>query len=95
MIARVLPQPILTLVLAGVWLLLVNDVSAANVVLGLAIGLAVPLVTSRYWPDGGLPRRPTSSRPDYDRAFTQPAARASSSVQNQRSPCDSSILVFA
>ncbi|MCZ8102886.1 MAG: Na+/H+ antiporter subunit E [Alsobacter sp.] len=58
MIARVLPQPILTLVLAVVWLLLVNDVSAGNIVLGLAIGLAVPLVTSRYWPDGGLPRRP-------------------------------------
>jgi multicomponent K+:H+ antiporter subunit E len=58
MIARILPQPFLTLVLAVVWLLLVNDVSAGNIVLGLAIGLAVPLVTSRYWPDGGLPRRP-------------------------------------
>jgi multicomponent K+:H+ antiporter subunit E len=58
MIARVLPQPVLTLALAGVWLLLVNDASAGNVVLGLVIGLAVPQVTSRYWPDGGMPRRP-------------------------------------
>ncbi len=56
--SRMLPQPVLTLVLAGVWLLLVNSVSAGHLVLGLAIGVAVPLVTSRYWPDSRLPRRP-------------------------------------
>jgi multicomponent K+:H+ antiporter subunit E len=58
MIRKALPQPVLTLLLAAVWLLLVNEVSAGNAVLGLAIGLAVPLLTSRYWPDRAPPRRP-------------------------------------
>jgi multicomponent K+:H+ antiporter subunit E len=55
---RLVPQPIVSLVLAAVWLLLVNDVSAGNIVLGLAIGFLVPLLTSPYWPDRTLPRRP-------------------------------------
>jgi multicomponent K+:H+ antiporter subunit E len=58
MMARLLPQPILTLGLALVWLLLVNEVSAGSIVLGLLIGSAVPLATSRYWPEGPLPAHP-------------------------------------
>jgi hypothetical protein len=44
--------------------------------------------------------RRSSEPPDiesagYDRGLTHPAARASSSLQNQRSPLASSIFVFA
>jgi multicomponent K+:H+ antiporter subunit E len=56
--ARLVPQPILTLGLAAVWLLLVNEVSAGNIVLGLLIGIAIPLATNRYWPEGPPPAHP-------------------------------------
>ncbi|WP_296572160.1 Na+/H+ antiporter subunit E [Phreatobacter sp.] len=48
---RFLPQPILTLVIAGVWMALANDVSLGHAVLGLALGLVIPLVTQAYWPE--------------------------------------------
>ncbi len=48
---RFLPQPILTLVIAGVWMALANDISLGNAVLGLILGLVIPLLTQAYWPD--------------------------------------------
>ena len=51
MLGRILPHPVLTASLALVWLLLVNDLSAGAVVLGVAIGVIVPLLTAPYWPD--------------------------------------------
>ncbi len=58
MIARLVPQPMLTIVLAIAWLLLVNEISAGHAVLGLLIGIAVPWMTSTYWPDRTVPRKP-------------------------------------
>lgn len=58
MMRRILPQPVLTLALALLWLLLAGEASAGAAVLGLVIGVAVPLVTSRYWPDRHMPSRP-------------------------------------
>ncbi len=52
--ARLLPHPVLSAFLAALWLFLVNDFSAGHVVLGALVGVAVPLVTSAYWP--GSPR---------------------------------------
>lgn len=46
-----LPHPLLTLILALLWLLLVNDISAGHVVLGLFLGWAIPFFTRRFWPD--------------------------------------------
>lgn len=51
MLRRILPHPILSLTVTLVWILLVNDVTAGVVVLGLVIGLAVPLLTAPYWPN--------------------------------------------
>lgn len=45
-----LPHPLLTLVLTAVWVLLLNDFSLASIVLGLVVGVTVPLITSAYWP---------------------------------------------
>jgi multicomponent K+:H+ antiporter subunit E len=58
MIARIVPHPVLTLVLAVIWLLLVNAVSPGNVLLGLVLGVLIPLVTGPYWPDRPKLRRP-------------------------------------
>ncbi|WP_322515193.1 Na+/H+ antiporter subunit E [Rhodopseudomonas palustris] len=55
---KVLPHPILSLVIAGVFVALINTFSLGSVVLGLVLGLAIPLFTSPYWPT-----RPTIRNP--------------------------------
>lgn len=56
---RWLPHPRLTLALALIWVLLQNDFGAGNLLLGLALGLAIPLLTERF----GLPLPPLRSYP--------------------------------
>ncbi len=46
-----LPHPFLTLLLAGVWTLLQNEVSAGMVVFGIILGIIIPWGTSIWWPD--------------------------------------------
>jgi multicomponent K+:H+ antiporter subunit E len=58
MIWRILPHPLLTLLLTVAWLMLVNSVTAGTVILGLAFGILIPLLTSAYWPDRPKLRRP-------------------------------------
>ena len=48
---KILPHPILTLILAVVWTLLQNSVSAGMVVFGIILGIIIPLLTAAYWPD--------------------------------------------
>jgi len=47
-VRAMLPAPGASVLLAVFWLLLVNDVSAAQVVLAVLLGLAVPLLTLRF-----------------------------------------------
>lgn len=56
---KVFPHPFLTLLLAVVWTLLQNNVSAGMVVFGIILGVLIPALTARWWPD----------RPDEMRAF--------------------------
>ncbi|RDC71139.1 Na+/H+ antiporter subunit E [Rhodovulum sp. 12E13] len=58
MLRRIFPHPQLTLMLTGVWLLLVNTVSAGNLLLGLVFGLAIPVITQPFWQ-----KRPVIKRP--------------------------------
>lgn len=58
MIRYLLPHPLLSATLTVVWLLLVNSFSLGNLVLGLALGLIVPILTSPYWPDRPRLRNP-------------------------------------
>ncbi|MGU9980968.1 Na+/H+ antiporter subunit E [Phreatobacter sp. HK31-P] len=51
---RLLPHPLLTVLVALVFILLVNEVSAGVVVLGLILGLIIPWATAPFWP--GRPR---------------------------------------
>lgn len=46
-----LPHPFLTLLLAVVWVLLQNQVSAGMVVYGIILGIIIPRMTSIWWPD--------------------------------------------
>ncbi len=47
---RLFPHPLLSLAVTVVWLLLVNSTAPGQVLLGLALGWAIPLVTSPFWP---------------------------------------------
>ena len=48
---RWLPQPMFSLFLWLVWLLLVNSLEPGHIVLGGLLALALPLFTSKFWPD--------------------------------------------
>ena len=45
------PHPLLTLLLAAIWVLLQNNVSAGMVVFGLILGTIIPRLTAVWWPD--------------------------------------------
>lgn len=51
MSARFLPHPILTAILAVVWVLLVNDFSWGALTFGLLLGVFIAKLTSAYWPE--------------------------------------------
>jgi multicomponent K+:H+ antiporter subunit E len=55
---RVLPHPILSLLVAAVWIGLTNTFSLGHVLLGVALGLVIPWFTSIYWPDSVSVKRP-------------------------------------
>jgi multicomponent K+:H+ antiporter subunit E len=46
-----LPHPFLTLLLAVVWILLQNEVSAGMAVFGLILGIIIPRGTAIWWPE--------------------------------------------
>lgn len=45
------PHPFLTLILAVVWILLQNQISAGMVVFGIILGIIIPRITAIWWPD--------------------------------------------
>lgn len=54
----ILPHPLLTLLLAVVWVMLNNAVTSGTVAFGLILGLVIPILTAAYWPD-----RPVMTKP--------------------------------
>ena len=58
MIRRLLPHPILTPTLTVVWLLLVNSLDPGQVLLGLFLGLTIPVFSLRFWPERVRVRHP-------------------------------------
>ena len=48
---RLLPQPLLSLVLAAVWILVQGKLTAGTIILALLLGWLIPLGTARFWPD--------------------------------------------
>jgi multicomponent K+:H+ antiporter subunit E len=57
-VKRLLPHPVLSLMLSALWLLLVNEISVGSILLGLLFGWAVPLYTTRFWPEAVKIRHP-------------------------------------
>lgn len=57
MFNRLAPHPLLTLLIITVWILL-NGVSWGSAVLGFMLGIAIPRLTSPYWPDRPHVRSP-------------------------------------
>jgi len=55
---RLLPHPLLSATLVVIWLLLVNDISFGQLLLGAILGWGVPLYTARFWPEQVKLRRP-------------------------------------
>ena len=57
-VARVLPHPLLTLMVTVVWLLLLNDLSPGGLLFGILLGVTVPQLTAAFWPQRPRVRRP-------------------------------------
>ena len=51
MIKKLLPHPALTVTLIIVWMLLANSLTVGGLVLGVIVGVVVPILTSPFWPD--------------------------------------------
>ncbi len=58
LLQRLVPHPILTVLLTLVWLLLVNHISLNSLVFGLFLGIVIPFITQPYWPDRPNLRNP-------------------------------------
>ena len=58
LVRRLLPQPVLSLLIAALWLGLAGSVSVGQVLLGALLGLLLPRLTQGFWPD-----RPRLARP--------------------------------
>ncbi|MBM4182155.1 MAG: Na+/H+ antiporter subunit E [Betaproteobacteria bacterium] len=58
MSSRLLPHPLLTPALAGVWLLLNNSLHPGHIILGILLGWLIPLFTLRFWPETVTIHRP-------------------------------------
>lgn len=48
---RLFPHPGLTMLLIAVWLLMLNAVTAGGVLMGVVLGLTLPIFTAPFWPD--------------------------------------------
>ena len=51
MMRRLFPHPVLTVVLAVIWVLLANQFTAGHTLLGLLFGWGIPLFTRHFWPE--------------------------------------------
>lgn len=54
---RLLPHPILSVMLFCVWLMLYKTISPATIVGGAVIGFGIPFFTRRFWPERPRVRR--------------------------------------
>ena len=55
---RILPHPLLSLVIALLWMGLVNRWAVGSLIFALLLGLAIPLLTRAWWPDRPRIRAP-------------------------------------
>lgn len=51
LLARILPRPLLSLVILALWVVLAPEPSAGQILLGAALALVMPPLTKAFWPD--------------------------------------------
>lgn len=51
LLRKIFPHPYLTLLLAVVWIILMNSYTPGMAVFGLILGVLIPFVTAPWWPD--------------------------------------------
>lgn len=49
--SRLLPQPLITAMLVATWLLAKNSLEPGQILLGVVLGVMIPLLTARFWPE--------------------------------------------
>ena len=59
---RLLPHPLLTLMLTVIWQLLVNKFSLNSLLFGFLLGLLIPIATQPYWPNRPKLKSPPPSK---------------------------------
>lgn len=55
---RLLPHPLLTLMLITLWMALVNGFSMGGLLVGTLLGMLIPIYTAHFWPDRPRLRKP-------------------------------------
>jgi len=55
---RLVPHPLLSLLLVACWLWLNNTLAPGHLLLGAVLGIGIPYVTRRFWPEPLQVRRP-------------------------------------
>lgn len=51
LLQRVLPQPVVSLAIVTLWMLLASDTSLGTLLLGAILALLIPQFTGKFWPD--------------------------------------------
>lgn len=57
---RILPQPLLSLVLLVSWLVLNNSIHPGSIVMGALVALVIPWITHRFWEIRARVKRPVA-----------------------------------
>jgi multicomponent K+:H+ antiporter subunit E len=60
LLQRIVPHPFVTLAIIGLWVALAGSYEPGTVVMATIVGLAVPQLTSPFWPDPPRLRRPVA-----------------------------------
>src|SRR3546814_6270066 len=48
---RLVPHPVLSVMLVAVWMLMLNSFSFGGLLLALFFGITIPIFTAPFWPD--------------------------------------------
>jgi len=55
---RLLPQPFVSLAILGLWLVITSTFTTGSLVMGVILGILIPIFTQPFWPNRPLVRRP-------------------------------------
>ncbi|WP_445619256.1 Na+/H+ antiporter subunit E [Kushneria sp. Sum13] len=58
LIKRCLPRPILSSILTMVWIMLSDIITYGSVIMGVILGIAIPLMTQRFWDAQPVVKKP-------------------------------------